>query len=363
MTQVNKRKLLGILSFVGMLLYLSLMFAVAFFVTSYLIRVTGWRLAAPWMQVLNSLLGLFIAFGVLGSVMRLFRSKLLRQQMNVIRPILEALDKIARGNFDVQVNHNFEGREVELFGELATGINSMAQQLKQMEAMRQEFISDISHEIQSPLTSIRGFAQALHHEQLSSEERSHYLQVIETESVRLSKLSDNLLALAALEADNRHFDPKTYRLDKQIRTIVLTCEPQWSNKRINLELALAELSLSADEDLLGQVWLNLLHNAIKFTPEEGQISLSLQKCAENVQFRINDTGIGIAAEDQPRLFERFFKADRARNRALGGSGLGLAIAKKIVEMHGGDISVESSLGAGATFIVQLPLGDHTEGKP
>jgi len=304
--------------------------------------------------VLNSVLGILLFFGLMTALMHLFRSKRLREQMQIIAPILEALQAIARGNFDVQIEHDYRGHEVELFGELVTGVNSMAQQLKQMEEMRQEFISNVSHEIQSPLTSIRGFAQALQNEHLSVTDRVHYLSIIEAESMRLSKLSDNLLSLAALDAATIQLDCKSFRLDKQIRNLILACEPQWSAKALEMTLTADELLFHGDENLLSQVWGNLLHNAIKFTPEGGTICVTLQPCAQGVEFRIVDSGIGIAAADQERLFERFFKADRARNRALGGSGLGLAIAKQVIELHHGKISAESTLGIGTTFTVWLP---------
>ena len=235
-----------------------------------------------------------------------------------------------------------------------TSVNNMAQQLSQIETMRQEFISNVSHEIQSPLTSIRGFARVLQNDGLSSEDRHHYLGVIENESVRLSRITDNLLRLASLEARQIRFEPKPYRLDRQIRELLLACEPQWAGKGLEMDVDLQETTISADEDLLSQVWINLISNGIKFTPEGGTISIGLQRCGDAVAFTIADTGEGIPEEDQPHIFERFYKVDKARSRSREGSGLGLAIAKKIVEMHGGTIGLESRPGRGTTFTVNLP---------
>jgi signal transduction histidine kinase len=231
----------------------------------------------------------------------------------------------------------------------------MALELHQMEVMRQEFISNVSHEIQSPLTSIRGFARALQNDRLNPEERSHYLTIIETESMRLSKLSDNLLKLTALDSAQVQFEPKSYRLDRQIRDLILACEPQWADKGIDMDVCLAEVAIAADEDLLSQVWTNLIHNSIKFTPSGGSVRIELRPCADQIVFTIADTGIGIAETDQALVFERFFKADASRDRTKGGNGLGLAIAHKIVDLHHGTIGVESVLGAGATFSVCLPV--------
>jgi signal transduction histidine kinase len=230
----------------------------------------------------------------------------------------------------------------------------MALELSQMEQMRQAFISDVSHEIQSPLTSIRGFAQALHGDQLSAADRGHYLSIIEAESTRLSELADNLLKLASLESDQPPFQPRSYRLDKQIRHLILLCEPQWMGKSLDMEVSLEETAITADEDLLSQVWLNLLHNSIKFTPDGGSVCVALCRQGNSITITIADTGIGMAADDRIHVLERFYKADKSRERTREGSGLGLAIAHKIVEMHHGTIGLTSELGAGSTFTVLLP---------
>jgi signal transduction histidine kinase len=133
------------------------------------------------------------------------------------------------------------------------------------------------------------------------------------------------------------------------------CEPQWTAKALDVEAVLDEITLSADEDLLSQVWINLLHNSIKFTPEGGKICVELHAQGENADFTITDTGIGISPEAQARIFERFYKADKSRTRSdNGGSGLGLSIARKIVTMHGGSIAVESTPGTGTCFTILLP---------
>jgi signal transduction histidine kinase len=234
----------------------------------------------------------------------------------------------------------------------------MARQLNQTEQMRQEFISNVSHELQSPLTSIRGFALVLRNDGLTGEERAHYLEIIENESQRLSRITDNLLRLASLEADQAPFEPRLYRLDRQIREQILACEPQWSAKDIEMDVFLDEVSLNADADLLSQVWINLIHNSIKFTRPGGLVEMWLEQAGEWVEFKIRDSGPGIPDEDLGRVFERFYKADKARQRSKEGSGLGLSIAQKIVQMHGGEIWVERSQpgqnGAGAVFRVRLP---------
>ena len=266
--------------------------------------------------------------------------------------MMDAMKRIAKGDFSVNVT---VGKKGGPFGAIAESFNRMAEELKQMEEMRQEFISNVSHEIQSPLTSIRGFARALQHDGLSREERLRYLGIIETECMRLSKLSENLLKLASLESDRHPFEPKRYRLDKQLRSVILACEPQWADKGIDMDVELQEAYVVADEDLMSQVWTNLINNSIKFTPGGGTVAVRLERVGPEWVVQISDTGIGMAEDELARIFQRFYKADKSRNREIGGSGLGLAIVKKIVDMHKGSIRVRSRPGEGSTFSVSLPV--------
>lgn len=266
--------------------------------------------------------------------------------------IIDGIRRISTGDFNVVLDKD---RDFGEFSEIVESINEMASELNRMETMRQDFISNVSHEIQSPLTSIRGFARALRSETLSPENRQHYLDIIEAESTRLSGLSDNLLKLSALESENFPFEKKKYRLDKQLREVILALEPQWLEKDIEVEAELAVTEVSAVGDLMSQVWTNLLHNSIKFTPAGGCIHVELKQTGASLQVYIRDSGIGIAAEELPRIFERFYKADKARSASRGGSGLGLSLVKKIVEIHGGRVTAESRPGEGTAFTVDLPV--------
>ena len=329
-------------------LLVTLMFSIAFYLTGYFYTITNLKPPAVLVQIINSFLGLIFTGLITSFFARFFR----RQQFGAFQSIIQALERIARGDFSTRLEHE---RENDILDGLVDSVNKMAQNLGQMESMRQEFISNVSHEIQSPLTSIRGFAQALRNDQLSPPERHHYLEIIETESSRLSRLTDDLLKLASLDAEQVKFEPQPYRVDHQIRSVILTCEPQWCDKSLDVEVALDEITLCADADLLNQVWMNLLHNAIKFTPTGGSIHIDLHPHGERVEFHIADSGIGIAAEEQMHIFERFYKADKSRTRQAGGSGLGLAIVKKIVDLHHGTIDLVSEAGKGTTFTISLPL--------
>ena len=300
------------------------------------------ELSGLWQTVLSlwAGLGILALFAVFSYLLgKDSRESYDRKQHN---EILDAMAKIAQGDFSVFVQtDNF------VHAELAGAINTMAKNLGNLETMRQDFISNVSHEIQSPLTSIGGFAALLKKEGLPDAERQRYADIIEAESKRLSSLSDNLLKLSTL--DNQPLATTEYRLDKQLSNIVLTLEPQWSAKSLTVEADLQKLTIFGDEDLLSQVWVNLLHNAIKFTPEGGTITVLLSGST----VKIADSGAGIAQEDLPHIFERFYKADKSRDRSLGGNGLGLSLVKKIVELHGGSILVESNLGKGTTFNITL----------
>ena len=242
----------------------------------------------------------------------------------MIWTIIEPIQKLQRGLLRKIRNEEKYNGEI---GVLVKSINDMTDELNAMEKMRQEFVSNVSHEIQSPLTSIKGFARALQDNNLSEEKREHYLTIIETETTRLSKLSQNLLKLTLLESEEYTPERVTYRLDQQLKQIVLNSEPLWAEKEIELDLDLEKVHITADQESMSQVWINLIHNSIKFTPSSGTISIKLKEYETLVEVRIRDTGIGISEEQKQHIFERFYKADSSRNRAYGGSGLGLAIVK------------------------------------
>ncbi|QMV45229.1 two-component sensor histidine kinase [Cohnella cholangitidis] len=302
-------------------------------------------------QYLTVVLAFTIIF-LFANLIRVFFTPV-RNQMNWFMEMINAMKQLAKGNFDIKLE--MSPRFMGQFGPLVTSFNEMASDLNRMEEMRQEFISNVSHEIQSPLTSIAGFAKALQNDDLAPETRKHYLEIIETESKRMSRMSDNLLKLTSLESNHHPFEAKNYRLDRQLRHIILSCEPLWQGKNIEMDVELPDVSIDADEDLMSQVWINLIHNSIKFTPEGGAIRVNLTKKDSSVQVVIVDSGNGISNGALPHVFERFYKEDKARERNGGGSGLGLSIVKKIVEMHGGEVLASNRSNSGAAFTVTLPL--------
>lgn len=303
------------------------------------------------LQISDSLSGIIITMiailMVAGSLFFVLEAAFLIQPL---RKMTEATRRMARGDFSADL----KVRRKDELGVLVQSFDEMRKQLRKLEQMRQDFVSNVSHEIQSPLTSIRGFAKALREEQVSDEARNRYLEIIISESERMSRMSENLLRLASLESTHHPFHPESFRLDEQIRQVAVSFEPQWSAKKITVDLNLPISQIFGDRDQLNQVWINLLGNSIRFTPEGGRIAVSIAQGVQYVSVKIQDTGIGIPLEDQNHIFERFYKADRSRNRLQNGNGLGLAIVKKIVDLHHGYIEVHSQPGMGTELKVILP---------
>ncbi|WP_342503694.1 HAMP domain-containing sensor histidine kinase [Lysinibacillus sp. FSL L8-0126] len=285
---------------------------------------------------------------VIGSVVFIVAARFL---VKPIKKLTTATKHIAGGDFNVELNIKQSGE----LGTLAKSFEDMAEGLQQLEQMRREFVSNVSHEVQSPLTSISGYAAALKQVDITDEEKSRYLDIIMSEAKRMSKMSDSLLKLSLLESKTQPMQCATFSLDEQIRRVIIAIQPQWSARNIQFNLHLQAVHIMADYDQLNQVWTNLLTNSIKFSNEGSMIEVSMKQDAHHVIVRVSDSGIGISLEDQKRIFERFFKADRSHSRKYDGSGMGLAIVKQIVSLHQGDIQVESKLGQGTTIIIQLPL--------
>ncbi|MFT9846281.1 sensor histidine kinase [Aneurinibacillus sp. REN35] len=291
--------------------------------------------------------GILVAFTFLFTLM--FVLVFTRFLVKPLRVLKGATRKISEGNYKIALDYT---RRDE-FGELAKDFSAMAASLEKLESMRQEFVSNVSHEIQSPLTSIKGFSKALQSEELPEEQRIYYLKIIEKESTRLSALSKQLLMLASLDKGAVPLKKTTYQLDAQIREVLLLTEWQWSAKHINVELEMDEVSIYADYNLLQQVWTNLITNSIKFMEPHGKLTIRLHS-GKHIHVEISDTGVGIKEEDLPHIFERFYKASKSRSRTEGGSGLGLSIVKKIIELHDGKITIASIRQEGTTFTIEFP---------
>ncbi|WP_127531639.1 sensor histidine kinase [Paenibacillus kobensis] len=271
----------------------------------------------------------------------------------LVKPIVrlsEATQRVAQGNYNLELPI----RRRDEIGQLAEHFTSMSRELERVDQARQQFVSNVSHEIQSPLTSIQGFAKVLSERDLPTEEREHYASVIEQESRHLSLLSKQLLLLSSLEQGNEALNKQTFSLRDHIRQTVQVLQWKIEEKELLLKISVPDsIMLNGDEVLLMQVWMNLLSNAVHHIPSGSSIEIRAEQTNSQCVISIRDTGPGIASEHLPFLFDRFYRADRARERSSGRTGLGLAIVRKIVQIHDGSIEVASS-PSGTVFTVTLP---------
>ena len=240
----------------------------------------------------------FIVCILLGTVITALISRTI---LKPIRELNRATTEVAKGNFNVRVKVS---GDVE-YGNLTRNFNKMAEELSGIETLRGDFISNVSHEFKTPLASIQGFAKLLQDENLSVEDRQEYTQIIIDETSRLSKLAVNILNLSKLENQTTIANKKRFSLDEQIRKIVLMLEPEWSKKNIEPDIALDDIYYYGNEELMGQIWQNIINNAIKFTPENGKIKIQLYQTESNITCRISDNGIGISHEAKDKIFEKF----------------------------------------------------------
>ncbi|MBF2454428.1 sensor histidine kinase [Listeria seeligeri] len=273
-----------------------------------------------------------------------------RYIVNPIVKLTNATKQIRKGNYDVAL----EVKRKDEIGQLADSFAKMTGELEKSEAARQEFVANVSHELQSPLTSMQGFATLLASDTLTEKERAEYLAVLSEETTRLSSLTKQLLTLASLDQEAELRKKDQVQLEVQWRQLLQTTEWSWRAKEITINLELDEVNCTGDAELLYQVWSNLLTNAIKFTPTSGTINIRLYQDASHVFVEVEDSGIGISEADIDKVFQRFYKANHSRTREEGSSGLGLSICKKIIHLHHGEIFVESKQGKGTKFTIKLP---------
>lgn len=266
-----------------------------------------------------------------------------------VKRISDASKKVAEGDFSVQLEPTGSGE----IRELTENFNSMIRGLSANEYLHKEFISNISHEFNTPITSLKGYAKLLKNDGLTPEQRAEYADIIIAESDRLSRLSADMLKLSELE--NRGLPPerKRFSLDEQIRSAVILLQQSWESKSIELDIDLEEIYFEGDESLLYQLWVNLISNAVRYTESGGMIRIFLRSDGGNVTVSVSDSGRGMTPEEADKVFRRFYKADKSRSSE--GTGLGLAIAKRIAELHGGYITASGEIGKGSTFTVTLPI--------
>jgi len=229
--------------------------------------------------------------------------------------------------------------------------------LRRLENMRRDFVANVSHELRTPVTSIKGFVETLSDGALDSpEDARRFVGIIRKHADRLAAIIEDLLTLSRLEEDGAaQMEPQATAVRPVLAAAIEACQLRAAEKGVTVELAChAELTARASPELLEQAVINLIDNAVKYSPRGSRVRVEGQQTNGEVVVRVKDEGCGISVEDQERVFERFYRVDRARSRDLGGTGLGLAIVKHIAQVHGGRVGLESALGKGSTFSIYVP---------
>jgi signal transduction histidine kinase len=281
----------------------------------------------------------------IGSTLMFIATKFISKS---IKHISDAAKEVAKGNFDMQIQY----KSNDEIGVLAENFNLMTKELKGIEYLRKDFMSNVSHEFKTPIASIQGFVEIIKDKNISQERFEEYTDIILEETKRLNNLSSNILRLSKLDNQLIQNKKTTFFLDEQLRKTILLFEEQWSKKNLELNINMEKVNYEGDEELVQQIWINVIGNAVKFSHDDGILDISLKLQDNSVVVKIRDEGIGISEVSKPRVFERFYQGDVSRSKQ--GSGLGLAIVKRIIEICNGTISFESKEGMGTCFTVTLP---------
>lgn len=278
---------------------------------------------------------------------------------NIFRPIEqinEATKKVALGEYDIEL----ESKREDEIGELTNNFNKMTRGLKSTENLQKEFINNVSHEIKTPVSSIEGFAKFLKDKNLTDEEREEYTNIIIEEAKRLENLTGKILKLSKLNNQEVITNKQEIDIAEQIRRAISLLEPKWSKKDIKINVSLDEKVFLGDEDLIYQVWVNIIDNAIKFSNEGGSIDIKVYEKDKNIIVEIKDHGIGMKEEELEKVYDRFYQIDKSHSKE--GSGLGLAIVKRIVGLSEGKIEIKSKENKGTTVTVKLPVSIEKNNK-
>ena len=312
------------------------------------IRTRAQKIESGLGEILWRIVALAVVVTVLtGIVVFLF----VRRRLKPLKQLETAAATIAEGDFSVQVDEKKGDRELR---ELSGAFNTMTHKLQGVEAGRREFVANVSHELRSPITSIKGFAEGMADGVIPAEEQPKYLRLVADESKRLSGLIDDLLALSRLEREDAKPDYTDFDINEMLRRAVICRMNDLEEKKIDIscEFETDPCPVHADSDRIEQVVINLLDNAIKFTPEGGQITLETEVKNDTAEITVRDSGSGVPPEDREKIFDRFFTADRAHTAGKG-TGLGLSICKRIMDMHGQSIRLlDTEEGAAFRFTLK-----------
>ena len=269
-----------------------------------------------------------------------------------VKRILDGMEKIIEGDFTARIAY-LQGEESgNEYDDIIKGLNHMAEELSGVETLRTDFISNVSHELKTPLAVIQNYGTILQNPDLSEKEQMEYAKAITEQTRKLSALITNILKLNRLENQQIFPEKQDYNLSEQICECLLGFEQAWEKKNLEIETDIDEdVMVCQDAELLSLVWNNLFSNAVKFCKEEGTVSVSVKKEKDGVLVSVSDEGCGISPEVGAHIFEKFYQGDTSH--ATQGNGLGLALVKRVIDIVGGEIHVQSVLGKGSTFLVRL----------
>lgn len=271
------------------------------------------------------------------------------KMLSPILKINDAAKKVAKGDFSVRLEEKSIAKEIE---EIATSFNIMVRELANTETLRNDFVSNVSHEFKTPLSAIEGYTTLLQDEGLSKQEQAQYIERILENTGRLTRLTQSILSLSQLENQEIVLQKENYMLDEQIRRVLLGYEPLWEEKELAIDLNLEATPFLGSKSLLAQVWSNLIDNAIKFSNKGGTLSIGCRADSGMVCVFVRDTGVGMAEDVKKHAFDKFYQGERSHS--MKGNGLGLALVKRIVVLCGGSIRLESEEGKGTKITVLLP---------
>lgn len=268
-----------------------------------------------------------------------------------INYLINQMNRLAAGDYRARIKYfKLLGKHPTMI-EFTDSFNRMAEELQNTEMLRSDFINNFSHEFKTPIVSIAGFAKLLRKANLSEDQKEEYLRIIEEESLRLSQMATNVLNMTEVENKTILTDVTEYNLSEQIRSCILLLSEKWEEKELNFDLGFDEYMIHANEELMKQVWINLLDNAIKFTPDKGSIEVKIKENDDSFEISVMNTGSQIAPEHYKRIFNKFYQTDESH--ATEGNGIGLAIVKRVIDLHEGSVEVSSENNE-TTFTVFLP---------
>lgn len=285
---------------------------------------------------------------VIGAVIAFFSSRI---PLKPVNELINQMNRLAAGDFKTRLKFGEAISSHPAVKELTTSFNTMAEELGNTEMLRNDFINAFSHEFKTPIVSIIGLANLLEAGNLTEEQRVQYAHAIKEESMRLSSMASNVLNLTKVENQTILTDVSRFNLSEQIRSAVLLLEEKWTAKNIDLQLDFDEYMIEANEELLKQIWINLMDNAVKFVPRCGTVALAVSEKETAFCVKVSNTGSEIPKDKQDKIFNKFYQADESH--ATQGNGIGLAIVQRIVQLHHGEISVMSGNDM-TTFTVTLP---------